>query len=575
MPSWVADKPTWAKAKKAVLPDADKYDSPYAVITSVYKKMGGTVKPGSEDEVPEAGASDLAKVGKLLDLAAANSASSSSQLDRSGSRKLEAKESIEAAFSAVDAGSRKVRVRIIIEGPGNETDRHWYSAQAIQDGVQKFAGARAFLNHQTVQEADERPEQDVTLLAGFYSNLAVGRAFNVKLGTMVSSLEADFTANSTEAGDTALALARAQILWQQTYPDMPGECHAAISINSGGWSDGVKEYNGEEWTNVVAFEDVRSADIVTRPGAGGAFVSLTESLSGEPGITQETAMKKKLQKLALALETAAYKAKTEKDPQKKALAEAAKKKAQEEFNVALQAHVEAEKKREAEGGEEETEDEDEDADADPASAMNALKAHVPQHDGENDQQYADRLSAIQKHASGAGVSAAPGEGETEDETEDEDMPTPPAAGAAPKVAGKESRRARESAVVAKFRKESPMLYRELMNQARETFGAERADFKTLKSRLDALESENRSLRLERDLGACERMITESGIPTEYLAAGDLIKLDESGRKREIARIKLVMESAGGARVFSGERAASGGAEEFSNMREANFGTPKN
>lgn len=43
-PKWVADKATWVKAKKAVQPKWDDYDEPYAVVATVYKNMGGTIR---------------------------------------------------------------------------------------------------------------------------------------------------------------------------------------------------------------------------------------------------------------------------------------------------------------------------------------------------------------------------------------------------------------------------------------------------------------------------------------------------------------------------------------------------
>jgi hypothetical protein len=43
-PSWVGDEATWEKAKAAVRPKWNDYDEPYAVVTHVYKKMGGSIK---------------------------------------------------------------------------------------------------------------------------------------------------------------------------------------------------------------------------------------------------------------------------------------------------------------------------------------------------------------------------------------------------------------------------------------------------------------------------------------------------------------------------------------------------
>lgn len=51
--SWVGDEDIWEKAKAAVEPDWDKYDEPYAVVASVYQKMGGTIK--SKDSRDDSG----------------------------------------------------------------------------------------------------------------------------------------------------------------------------------------------------------------------------------------------------------------------------------------------------------------------------------------------------------------------------------------------------------------------------------------------------------------------------------------------------------------------------------------
>lgn len=49
-PEWVEDEDIWERAKKAVgmneNGESDKYDEPYAVVASVYQKMGGKIKKG-------------------------------------------------------------------------------------------------------------------------------------------------------------------------------------------------------------------------------------------------------------------------------------------------------------------------------------------------------------------------------------------------------------------------------------------------------------------------------------------------------------------------------------------------
>ena len=45
-PSWIADEDIWEKAKAAVKPKWDDYDEPYAVVSAVYRRMGGAIKHG-------------------------------------------------------------------------------------------------------------------------------------------------------------------------------------------------------------------------------------------------------------------------------------------------------------------------------------------------------------------------------------------------------------------------------------------------------------------------------------------------------------------------------------------------
>jgi hypothetical protein len=51
-PQWVDDEDIWSRAKEAVGVDEDgrseKYDQPYAVVTHVYKKMGGSIAGGKK-----------------------------------------------------------------------------------------------------------------------------------------------------------------------------------------------------------------------------------------------------------------------------------------------------------------------------------------------------------------------------------------------------------------------------------------------------------------------------------------------------------------------------------------------
>lgn len=50
-PQAIANEDIWERAKEAVDPEGKgaKYDEPYAVVMSVYKKMGGKLKGGDND----------------------------------------------------------------------------------------------------------------------------------------------------------------------------------------------------------------------------------------------------------------------------------------------------------------------------------------------------------------------------------------------------------------------------------------------------------------------------------------------------------------------------------------------
>lgn len=43
-PSWVVDEDIWDRAKEQVEPYWDEYDDPWAVVTTVYKQMGGEIR---------------------------------------------------------------------------------------------------------------------------------------------------------------------------------------------------------------------------------------------------------------------------------------------------------------------------------------------------------------------------------------------------------------------------------------------------------------------------------------------------------------------------------------------------
>lgn len=485
---------------------------------------------------------------KLKKLIEANPGSAVAELVRAQSKNTSAF----ASEAAVDEASRSVEVIIISEGPGNEVDKNYYTPEAIESGVKLFEGARAFINHQTEAERGSRPEQDVHQLCGFYKDCKLTTVSDPRQGKTVKALTATLVCDESEAGQLAFAKAKAQILFSKIYPNSK-ECYAGISVNTGGWQDGTVDIAGEEWAKIVAFEGVQSADIVTRPGRGGAFLRFAESLRPE-GLNnmKESEVKnaEAIKKLVLKLEESdkSVKAETNADKKKALIVEAGK--VREELRILMEAEDEGAAAGDDTGAAGAGHD---GTGEDPAAdKLAALKKLVPQNEGESEADYGKRCGELEALFGGKGEAEAEVEAEAENE-------------AKPKL---ESGRMRESAVVADFRKKSPNQYRAIMAALRESLGAERLDFKGLKEDNRNLRTEVGNLRLERDLAEAERELTEAGIPAQYLAPADLVRLDESARKRTIERTKLMMESAGARHVWSG----SGPGGESKGGSDLNFGS---
>lgn len=438
----------------------------------------------------------------------------------------------ERAFGSeaeINEAERSVDVVIISEGPGNEVDKNYYTPEAIESGVSLFEGARAFINHQTEAERNSRPEQDVHQLCGFYKNCKSTTINDPRQGKTVKALAATLVCDESEAGQLAFAKAKAQILFSKLYPNSK-ECYAGISVNTGGWQDGTVDIAGEEWAKIVAFEGVQSADVVTRPGRGGAFLRFAESLGPEGSNNmKESEVKnaKEVKRLVAKLEESDKAVKGESNAEKKKALIAEATKVREDLRKLMEAEDEAEVT--VEKKEEEAEPVADDA---KAAAMDKLKSLVPKGADESEDDYSKRMGELEALF------------EKKEETADADADDE-------KKPAQESSRMRESAAVSKFRKESPNQYRAMMASLRESLGAERVDFKGLREANTQLRQEVSSLRLERDLSEAERTLQEAGIPAQYLAPADLVRLDESARTRLIERTKMIMESAGAQHVWSG------------------------
>lgn len=484
--------------------------------------------------------------------AEANPMSVSAELVRGHSRN-------DSAFNseaAVDESTRSVEVIIISEGPGNEVDKNYYTPEAIESGVKLFEGARAFINHQTEAERGARPEQDVHQLCGFYKDCKLTTVNDPNQGKTVKALQATLVCDESEAGALAFSKAKAQILYSKIYPGSK-DCYAGISVNTGGWQDGTVDIAGNEWAKIVAFEGVQSADIVTRPGRGGAFLRFAESLRPE-GLNnkQESEVKnaQAIKHLVTKLEESDKAIKAETDGAKKKILATEGVKVREELQKLL-LEDEAFPPKPAADDTAAVGAGNDDAATATADKLAALKKLMPKNADESEDAYGARVAEVE---------ALFGK-ETEAEAEPKDDEPAVDELGKPKM---ESARSRESASVSKFRKDSPNLYRAMMASMRESLGAERLDFKGVKEDNAKLRTEVSGLRLERDLAEAERSLNEAGIPAQYLAPADLVRLEEGERTRLIERTKMIMESSGASHVWSG----NGPAAKGSKGNELDFGS---
>jgi len=543
MPSWVKDDKTWAKAKKAVQKNWSDYDEPYAVVAHVYQQMGGKIK--GETMPAKCSASDLEawKSNEALCLPQMAALARAGKEARQGwtfSALREAK--------VTDAEKRVIRCILITEGPGNQVDKRFYTRAFIEDAAVKYEGARAFLNHATETERQERSEGDVRLQCGYYSNLEVQPTTDPETGKQVAGVFGDLNVDESDAGDEAWSKAQAQIEYAKKFPNSP-EVYVGLSINGGGIPDGTVMINGERWTQMVGVGQADSVDVVTRPARGGRFLALAESAK------QETDMNKKLRKLLAKLGESKKAFDAEKNEGKKILLEAEMETLQKEITEASVVikpgakdddtdggddkddEDESEQEDEAEEAENESEDESEDEDGEAPVPMAALKKKVPKMPDESDEDHESRIKAIHGIA----------------------------------TKGAESRRGQESisGLSAKqLRKLHPTLFNQVAESVRKNLGAQRNDIGSLKGRVRELEAQLAESKVKErildDTQEARKLLAEAKVPKVYLDIKDLLGLTTEQKRRQIERTLALVEAAtGGSGTLPAYRATPGtGATEL-------------
>jgi hypothetical protein len=177
-------------------------------------------------------------------------------------------------------------VVLIQEGRGNAQDGHFYTKQALKEAVANgvFDGIQAYADHPTKSEERDQPERSVRKLVGHYTDARYRETNGV--GQVVAKFH-PITGPGYEWVDSLLeAAVKAQ--------ENGGKRLIGISIDGGGKVEAGTLEDGSKVKYVREVEQVHSADLVTRPGAGGMVVRrLLESLRGSNPESQEDTMKLK------------------------------------------------------------------------------------------------------------------------------------------------------------------------------------------------------------------------------------------------------------------------------------------
>jgi hypothetical protein len=160
--------------------------------------------------------------------------------------------------------NRVYLVTIIEEGLGNSKDKNYYSAEALQSGVNVFNGAKAYADHPDAITEKTLPERSMKDLVGWYSDCYVDK--NPQTGKTRLRGKLHFFPTAiwlTNMIDTILTDPSAKNLF-------------GISINAVGKTRQAM-MGGEEVNYVEQFQRVDSADVVTEPAARGKFDQMLES----------------------------------------------------------------------------------------------------------------------------------------------------------------------------------------------------------------------------------------------------------------------------------------------------------
>lgn len=248
-------------------------DSPQAVCTaqlgagsyeSAIAKLTGKTLPRKKKEADSASSFPATTVGKAKETAI----------------KFNTVSFHEAAGGKGDALFNAVLIR---EGMGNMHDAFYYTKEALESAIPIFEGAKAYADHPTASEEDERPERTTRDIIGHYEGLAVqtGEDGCAELCGKLDVLQSE---------QWAIDRINRAVKNTSKFPDKP---FIGFSINANGDAeetpidevismapDGAKDKlieakaNGIDTVRVVRkIKSAVSCDLVTQAGAGGKAVN--------------------------------------------------------------------------------------------------------------------------------------------------------------------------------------------------------------------------------------------------------------------------------------------------------------
>ncbi len=159
-----------------------------------------------------------------------------------------------------EAESEKGKLKVVVIEPGVNSDGDkFYSPQLLAESVSLFEGVHMFMDHATEQEDFERPGGSLDNWVAVLEDVHLGPNGEI-LGTAII-IDPEFRD-------------KVSMLQEQKKLDMLG-----VSINAFGEFE-RGDINGMDLIIVKHFTEIRSADFVTHPGAGGHALVLESQKGG-------------------------------------------------------------------------------------------------------------------------------------------------------------------------------------------------------------------------------------------------------------------------------------------------------